>query len=211
MNRLVFFLLIAFLGHSNTSFASITQFQVQNNDTIQQGMNDSISSLMSFQSDFISNNEIEHQKLLRNIFIAGFLLILGLLIFTILFYGGKIKKVSKIILLQNDSVQSVKDQLVKMINIFNYIDAYIIITDSKGNIEWINSYTSKEFSDDYHSLKLNLINKFKTESQGLVFQGINSDKAVLFSDNLFGNDNQWKMIPIKNSKGEFSNMVFVAI
>jgi hypothetical protein len=211
MNKLIFLLLIVFICQSNTSFTGPKPFQFQKNDTVQHEMKDTISSLMSFQSDFINTNEIEHQILLRNIFIAGFLLILGLLIFTILFYGGKIKKVSSIILLQNDAVQSTKDQLVKIINIFNYIDAYVLITDSKGNIEWLNTYTSKKFSDDYHQLKLNLIDKLKTESQGLVFQGINSDKAILFSDNLFGNENQWKMIPIKNSKNEFSNMIFLSI
>ena len=118
-------------------------------------------------------------------------------------------KVSGIILLQNEAVNSSKDQLIKIINIFNYIDQHIYITDSKGNIEWLNTFATKWFNEDFEKTKISFLNQLKTENQGVVFQGINEDKPIFFKDNLFDKELDWKMIPIKNSKGEFSNMVFV--
>jgi hypothetical protein len=209
MNKLFVLIFIALLSFSNVVYASPAQVKIQKTDSIKPKLDDSISSLLDFHADYLTNSEIEHQKVMRNIFGVGFVLLLGLLIFTIVFYGNKIKKVSKIILLQNDVVNSSKDQLVKIINIFNYIDQQIYITDSKGNVEWINSFASKWFIEDFEKNKISLLTKFKAENQGIVFQGINEDKPILFIDNLNGKDLEWKMIPIKNSKGEFSNMIFV--
>ena len=209
MKKLLFSLFLMLLSFSNTVIANNKSTQIQYIDTIKPDLNDSISSMIDFQSNFLNNVEIEHQKLVRNIFIAAFLLMLGMLIYTIFFYGNKIKKVTGIIFMQNEVVNSSKDQLVKVINIFNYIDQQVYITDAKGNVEWLNTYASKWFTESYESNKISLLNKFKSENQGIVFQGINEDKPILFKDNLFGQESEWKMIPIKNSKGEFSNMVFV--
>ncbi len=209
MKKLTILLLFMLLSFSNTILPETKLTQFQQIDSKKPDINDSITSMMNFHSDYLTNAEIEHQKLTRNIFIVAFVLMLGLLIFTIVFYGNKIKKVSSIILLQSEVVNSSKDQLVKVINIFNYIDLQVYITDSKGNVEWVNSFASKWFTESYESNKISLLNKFKSENQGIVFQGINQDQAVLYKDNLFGKELDWKMIPIKNSKGEFSNMVFV--
>lgn len=80
------------------SFAS---FATQNNsiqqDTTIQELTENINSLNDFHSDYILNSELEHQKLIRNIFAFSFgamLLLLGFVIFT---YGKKIKKVSNVI------------------------------------------------------------------------------------------------------------------
>jgi len=209
MKKILLLLIVAQLSFSNSIFSAPELIKIQQIDSLSPNLNDSISSMMDFQSDYLTNAEIEHQKLMRNIFVVGFILMLGLLIFTILFYGSKIKKVSGIILLQNEAVNSSKDQLIKIINIFNYIDQHIYITDSKGNIEWLNTYATKWFTDDFEKTKISFLNKLKTENQGIVFQGINEDKPIFFKDNLFEKELEWKMIPIKNSKGEFSNIVFV--
>jgi hypothetical protein len=209
MNKLILVLLFAVSSYCNTLQAKPQPSQFQHIDSMKKTLNDSIGSMADFHSDFLASSEIDHQKLLRNIFIVAFVMMLGLLIFTILFYGGKIKKVSNIIVLQNEAVNSSKDQLIKVINIFNYIDEQVYITDSKGNVEWLNSFATKWFTEDIEKSKISLLSKYKTENQGFVFQGINEDKPVSFIDNLFGKELEWKMIPIKNSKGEFSNMVFV--
>jgi len=209
MKKLLFLLFLMLLCFSNTVIPSNKSAQIQHIDSIKPDLNDSINSMIDFQSNYLTNMEIEHQKLMRNIFIVAFLLTLGMLIYTIIFYGNKIKKVTGIIFLQNEVVNSSKDQLVKVINIFNYIDQQVYITDAKGNVEWVNAYASKWFTESYESNKISILNKFKSENQGIVFKGINEDKPIVFKDNLFGQENEWKMIPIKNSKGEFSNMVFV--
>lgn len=186
----------------------LAQYQI--NDSINNALNDSINSFIDFQSDYLVKTEVEHQKLMRNIFAIGFIFMLGLLVFTIIFYGNKIKKVSGIIIMQNEVLNSTKDQLIKIINIFNYIDQQVYITDTKGNIEWHNTYASNWFTQDYEKEKVSLLNKFSTENQGIIFQGINEIKTISFEDPLYAPNGKWKMIPIKNSKDEFSNMVFLA-
>lgn len=194
------------------SFAS---FATQNNsiqqDTTIQELTENINSLNDFHSDYILNSELEHQKLIRNIFAFSFgamLLLLGFVIFT---YGKKIKKVSNVIGMQNEVLNSTKDQLIKIINIFNYLDRQVYITDSKGNIEWHNVFASKYFNEDFEKEKISLVAKFSTENQGVIFQGINDVKTVDFNDHSFNENSFWKMIPIKNSKDEFANMVFIGI
>jgi transcriptional regulator with PAS, ATPase and Fis domain len=203
------FVLIAFLAVSSMLTATPEVVQYQLNDTTKTIFSDSLSSMMDFQSEYTSNVEIEHQKLLRNIFAFGFLFMLALMIFTIIFYGRKIKKVSAIIVMQNEVLNSTKDQLIKIINIFNYVDEQVYITDAKGNVEWHNSFSSTWFTENYEKEKINFLNKFTTENQGHIFQGINKLESVSFEDNLYQQQSKWKMVPIKNSKDEFSNMVFV--
>ena len=204
-----FFLTVVLLSTSFLVFSSPHYINYQANDTSIQLMTDSLNSVLNFQSDYLSNAEVEHQKLMRNIFAISFILMLALLVFTIIFYGRKIKKVSGIIVMQNEVLTSTKDQLIKIINIFNYIDRQVYITDSKGNIEWHNSHASNWFIQDYDKEKISLINKFANENKGLILQGINDVKIITFEDNVFDQQSNWKMIPIKNSKDEFSNMVFI--
>jgi len=209
MNLRILFI-IAFISLGISANASTHTANYQLNDSTKTIISDSLNSMIDFQSDYMANAEAEHQKLLRNIFAIGFIFMMGLLVFTIFFYGNKIKKVSNIIMMQNEVLNSTKDQLIKIINLFNYIDQQVYITDSKGNIEWHNTFAANWFTLDYEKEKISLINKFSTENQGLIFQGINEVKTVSFEDNLFSQKGMWKMVPIKNSKDEFSNMVFIA-
>ncbi|MDF1550312.1 MAG: hypothetical protein P1P88_20980 [Bacteroidales bacterium] len=207
-HKVVLFSFLLLLPLFMSASPELAQYQI--NDSIDNALNDSINSFIDFQSDYLVKTEVEHQKLMRNIFAIGFVFMLGLLVFTIIFYGNKIKKVSGIIIMQNEVLNSTKDQLIKIINIFNYIDQQVYITDTKGNIEWHNTYASNWFTQDYEKEKVSLLNKFSTENQGIIFQGINEIKTILFEDSLYTPNGKWKMIPIKNSKDEFSNMVFVA-
>jgi len=201
-------ILIGFTSYIN---AEIYLPNYQTNDTTIQVLSDSLNSAMNFQSDYLTNVEVEHQKLMRNIFAISFIVMLGLLVFTIVFYGRKIKKVSGIIIMQNEVLNSTKDQLIKIINIFNQIDQQVYITDSKGNVEWHNTYASNWFTQDYEKEKISLINQFANENKGLILQGINEIKIISFQDKLFNQKSDWKMIPIKNSKDEFANMVFIGV
>ena len=178
-------------------------------DSTTQNLQEPLKSYENFNADYLQKVEIEHQKLLRNIFAASFFFLLALLIFTMVFYGSKIKKVSNIIVLQDEALKSTKDQLIKIINIFNYIDQQVYITDSKGIIEWINAYGTNFFTEKYEETQINLVSRFSTENQGNVLKGINDQVLMSFKDKMFNEHLAWKMIPIKNSKGEFSNMVFI--
>jgi transcriptional regulator with PAS, ATPase and Fis domain len=171
-----------------------------------------MDNLKEMNAGFMAKAELEHQKMLRNIFMVSFLFVLGILIFTMFFYGSKIKKVSQILFLQNSALQASKDQLVKIINIFNYVDRQVYITDSKGNIEWANNFAMDIFKENYEDQKINLIDKFVEESKKTLAKGILDQLPVFFIDPLFGStQNNWKMVPIKNSKDEFANMVFIVV
>jgi hypothetical protein len=198
-----------FLSVLVTTNALSQSVNYRQNDSIKQSLSNNIDSMLNDQSDYLTNNEVEHQKLLRNIFAVSFVVMMALLVFTTVFYGRKIRKVSSVILMQNEVLNSTKDQLVKIINIFNYIDRQVYITDAKGNIEWHNLHASNWFVQDYEKEKISLISKFADENKGQILQGINDVKIVSFDDEIFGQKASWKMVPVKNSKDEFANMVFV--
>lgn len=202
---LIFFILISLFSETKANI-SLSPNQVP--DSVSNSTIDSIGSFAEYNNSYLQFAELEHQKLLRNIFAAGFFLTLILLIFNMLFYGNKIKKVTGIILLQDEALKSTKDQLIKIINIYNHLNQQVYITDSKGNIEWINSQAMKYFKEDYIEKKINLTTRFKPENQQIIANGIQEEQRVDYKDDLFPKD-LWKMIPIKNSKGEFSNMVFI--
>jgi hypothetical protein len=192
------------------SAAASKVYQVQQlADSLKQTPRESMDKITDFDSAYLQKAEVEHQVLLRNIFAVSFIFLLVMLIFTMYFYGSKIKKVSKLILLQDEALKSTKDQLIKIINIFNYMDQQVYITDSKGIVEWVNACANKYFKENYDKDKISLVEMFNTENQGIIFKGINGQSQATYQDNLFNQLRQWKMIPIQNSKGEFSNMVFI--
>ena len=193
----------------NLSAQEITDPEEKNDSTNFSLLNSGKSSISEFQNTYLLESELEHQKLLRNIFAISFVFLFAALMFIIFYYGSKVKKINELIQIQNEYMNSAKDQLQKVIAVFNYIDQLIFITGSKGIIEWTNSFAMKVFEDDYEKNKISLIDKFSTENQGEIFKAINSNQTVIFDDHIFENNNNWKMIPISNSKGEFSNMVFV--
>ena len=166
---------------------------------------------LRLQDAYTLKSDVEHQKMLRNIFAVSFVFLLAALLFIVFFYGSRVKKINHLIVSQNAYLNSTKDQLQKIINVFNYIDQLVFITDSKGVIEWANSFALNVFNEDYENNKLSLLNKFSTENQGNIFRGINNNEACLFTDNIFEGTNDWKMIPISNSKNNFSNMVFIGV
>jgi transcriptional regulator with PAS, ATPase and Fis domain len=202
---LIFLIAISsFIETKATTNLSPNQFP----DSVSKLSTDSISSFAGINNSYLQFAELEHQKLLRNIFAAGFFLTLILLIFNMFFYGNKIKKVTGIILLQDEALKSTKDQLIKVINIFNHLDHQVYITDNNGNIEWMNSQAMNYFKEDYIEKKIKLTTRFKPENQQIIANGIQEQQRVDYKDDLFPKD-LWKMIPLKNSKGEFSNMVFI--
>ena len=186
-----------------------TTMQVKKDSTVISGLNAGNTSISEFKNLYSLESELEHQKLLRNIFAISFIFLFVSLMFIIFFYGSRVKKINELINVQNEYMNSAKDQLQKIIAVFNDIDQFIFITNSKGVVEWTNSFALKVFKDDYENNKVNLLNKFSAENQGIIFQAINSSLTTKYTDSVFGIRNSWKMIPITNSKGEFSNMVFI--
>jgi len=193
----------------NINAQEITTTQNKNDSTNISLLNSGKSSITEFQNLYSLESELEHQKLLRNIFAVSFVFLFALLMFIIFHYGSKVKKINELINAQNEYMNSTKDQLQKIIAVFNYIDQFVFITNSKGIIEWTNSYALKDFKEDYEDNKISLLNKFSSENQGKILQAINSMQTSEFKENIFENANNWKMIPIANSKDEFSNMVCV--
>jgi len=207
--HLIFLITWTFLTFSPV-FASTYAPLQEKQDSSLKSLNELHEKYVNYNSDYLQAAELEHQKLLRNIFAVGFFFVMVLLIFTMYFYASKIKKVTNILVLQDDALKSTKDQLIKIIGIFNYIEQQVYITDSKGIVEWANVYAGNYFTEKYEENKINLLQKFAANNQSEILKGINDQAIVIFRDNLFLEKNQWKMIPIKNSKGEFANMVFIS-
>lgn len=201
---------ISFLFVSINISAQETTTNITSTDsTVLSTLKTSSASINQFQDKLMLETELEHQKLLRNIFALSFIFLFAALMFIIFFYGSKVKKINELILVQNDYMNSAKDQLQKIIGIFNYIDQFVFISSSKGVVEWVNSFALNEFKDDYAKNKVSILEKFTSENQGKIFQAVNNNTRVQFTDNLYKSVTNWKVIPIANSKGEFSNMVFI--
>jgi len=202
-------LFISFLFVSiNINAQETPTYKANGDSTIFPTLKTSSTSINGFQDKLMLETELEHQKLLRNIFAISFIFLFAALMFIIFFYGSKVKRINELILVQNDYMNSAKDQLQKIIGVFNHIDRFVFISSSKGIVEWTNSFALNEFKDDYEKNKVSILEKFTQENQGKIFQAINNNTRVQFIDNLYKATN-WKVIPIANSKGEFSNMVFI--
>ena len=167
------------------------------------------TSIVQSQNIYSLESELTHQKLLRNIFAASFLFLFAALMFVIFYYGSKVRKINELISAQNNYMNSTKDQLQKIISVFNHIDRSVFITNSKGVIEWTNTLANKKIGGSYENSEINLLNKFSSENQGKVFQSINNKITAEFNDTVFENISKWRVIPIENSKDKFSNMVFI--
>ena len=169
------------------------------------------NSLEDIQSEYFVKAEIEHQKLLRNIFAIGFIILFIALIFIIIFYGSKIKKVNELITKQNLLVNSSKDQLVKIISVFNHLDQMVFITNKDGIIEWANDFSLTFLKQDYLTEKINLLHKFSEENTVLIKDSSNKNEILKIYDKVLSEKAQWKIVPIKNANDTFSNMIYICI
>ena len=211
MIRIIIFFIILFFSVSNTAIAqetdsTLTQTAVNFNE-----LSTGTSSLSNFEDKFMLETELEHQKLLRNIFMISFGFLFAALMFIIFYYGSKVKKINDLIVLQNNQINAVRDQLQKVITVFDHVDRLVFITDDKGVVEWANIRARQNFTEDFLKSKISLLEKFSDENQGKLFQSINKVEVLDFKDQLYNDVKNWKMIPITNSGNEFANMVFIGI
>jgi len=210
MNRILFLTLFALTFGMNVSAQEITlPNKIDSVDFTE--LSAGTTSISNFEEKFMLETELEHQKLLRNIFMISFFFLFAALMFIIFFYGSKVKKINELIVTQNSRLNAVRDQLQKMIMIFDHVDRLIFITNNKGEIEWANTRARKNFTEDFLQNKISLMTKFSDENQGKLFQSINKIEPLDFTDSLYADVKNWKMIPITNPSGEFSNMVFIGI
>ncbi len=211
MIRIIIFFIILFFSVSNTAIAQETDSTLTQTGVNFNELSTGTSSLSNFEDKFMLETELEHQKLLRNIFMISFGFLFAALMFIIFYYGSKVKKINDLIVLQNNQINAVRDQLQKVITVFDHVDRLVFITDDKGVVEWANIRARQNFTEDFLKSKISLLEKFSDENQGKLFQSINKVEVLDFKDQLYNDVKNWKMIPITNSGNEFANMVFIGI
>ncbi len=204
-------LIFSFLFLFSVISISQEKTNLQETDSIVNFNELSTGSIRHFEDNLLQEAELEHQKLLRNIFMISFGFLFAVLMFIIFYYGSKVKKINELIVLQNNKINAVRDQLQKMIMIFDHVDRLVFITDDKGVVEWANARARQNFTEDFLQSKVSLMEKFSDENKGKLFQSINKVEVLDFNDHLYNEVKSWKMIPITNPANEFSNMVFVGI
>lgn len=209
MIRILSFFVILFLFVCNTAIAQETDSTQTQTGVNFNELSVGSSSLSNFEDKFMLETELEHQKLLRNIFMISFGFLFVALMFIIFYYGSKVKKINNLIILQNNQINAVRDQLQKVITVFDHVDRLVFITDEKGVVEWANIRARQNFNEDFLKSKISLLEKFADENQGKLFQSINKIEVLDFQDPLYKEVKTWKMIPITNSGNEFANMVFI--
>ena len=204
-------LIFSFLFLFSVISISQEKTEVQTTDTIVNFNELNTGSISHLEDNLLQEAELEHQKLLRNIFMISFVFLFAVLMFIIFYYGSKVKKINDLIVLQNSKINAVRDQLQKMIMIFDHVDSLVFITDDKGVVEWANIRARQNFTEDFLQSKVSLMEKFSDENKGKLFQAINKVEVLDFKDALYNDVKTWKMIPVTNPANEFSNMVFVGI
>ncbi len=210
MNTKILILIISLIISNQFIFSqTIQDDSIKNNKVLL--INDNSKSLENIQSEYFNNTEIEHQKLIRNIFAIGFIILFITLIFIIIFYGNKIKKVNELIAKQNIIVNSSKDQLVKIISVFNHLDQLVFITNKGGTIEWANDFSIPFLKQDYLTEKINLLRKFSDKNRLSINDNIVKNEIYTTYDNVFSEKAQWKIIPINNANNQFANLIFLCI
>ena len=212
MNTKVIILIISLIISNQLIFSQNTQDTLQNKIIKNKSLlTNNSNSLEEIEAEYFTNAEIEHQKLIRNIFAVGFIALFITLIFIIIFYGSKIKKVNELIAKQNIIVNSSKDQLVKIISVFNHLDQMVFITDKSGLIEWANDFSLTFLKQDYLKEKINLLNKFTDKNRLSINNNIAKNEILKTYDNVFSTKAQWKIVPINNANNQFSNLIFISI
>lgn len=194
----------------------------QNTNNEQIPPNDStklINTDFSIGEKISLENEVYHQKLMKYIFLVGFVFSILFLIFILYIYNSKIKSVANLIKIQEREINLKKLEVDKLSLILNQTENAVSLTDADGKIIWANNGFSSLFGKDFEELvgtpDENIFNHATSDALKLQIENCRKSKEPALYSNSFTDEfgskvwYQRHLIPLVDEKNEIIN--FAAI
>ncbi len=171
----------------------------------------------TINESFLLKSKLESQKLLKNLFLAGFIFMSLVVIFLFYINNVKIKQVLKMVKKQERQMELKNFEIEKLSIILNNTIDAIVIIDAKNNILWNNTsflnlygYTQEEIKDK----KIDFFNSENTDIQELIDKVKENQKPVQFTFDFKNKENQTifiqrRIIPMTNSKEKIQNYAVI--
>lgn len=171
----------------------------------------------TINESFLLKSKLESQKLLKNLFLAGFIFMSLVVIFLFYINNVKIKQVLKMVKKQERQMELKNFEIEKLSIILNNTIDAIVIIDAKNNILWNNTsflnlygYAQEEIKDK----KIDFFNSENTDIQELIDKVKENQKPVQFTFDFKNKEKQTifiqrRIIPMTNSKEKIQNFAVI--
>jgi len=186
-------------------------------DTLIDNTADFNYSDIMYEDAYVLETQIQSQKLLKNLFLIGFIFMTFVVIFLFYINNVKIKEVLKMVGIQEKQFEHKKFESEKLsIILNNTIDAICIISNNH-EILWYNSsflamygYAKKEIEDK----KIDLFTSENTDIQELLNNAKNNKKPIQFTFDFKNKSDQTifiqrRIIPISNEENSIENFAII--
>jgi len=191
----------------------------QDTSNFQHNPTEMFANMQKQQSDFVKDNEIEQQRLFKNLFLIGFIIMFVFVLVLIYVYNSKIKQVSSFINQQGKDSASLHTQIKLLSMILNNVNNSVILASAKSDVLWVNNAFTSLFGYSLENIvsvrDFPLIHNYTDmEIQQLIAKAITDSAPVIFYSsytNQFGKNIhfQRKILPIIDTDKSISNFIII--
>lgn len=219
-NLLVFIAIVTSL----MSFAqndSVTNIFQQNNDYVDSQINQIPKSLNNNNPNFDTileyQSKIQTQKLLKNLFIIGFIFMSLLSIFLFYINNVKIKQILNMVKVQERQIDIKNFEVEKLSIILHQSNDGIYIVDQNNNINWYNNSFLKIYNyteQDIENEKFDFFHSEDENIQKLLDKVKNEKRPVQFSFEVKNKKGEYlyiqrKILPLSDDKNDVTNYAII--
>lgn len=205
---------LSVIGQNDTS--SSTSFPLP--DSVIDNSNiDDYQMSTDFDEVFLYKTEIQSQKLLKNLFLSGFIFMSLVVIFLFYMNNSKIKKVVELVKIQEREINLKKFEVEKLSTILNNTVDGLTIIDNKNKILWNNKSFLLLYGyekNEVETLNIKFLSSENEEIQKLIDKCISEKTPVQFTFDFKNKNNdtiyiQRRIIPISDDKNEIENFAII--
>ncbi|MBN2664439.1 MAG: PAS domain-containing protein [Bacteroidales bacterium] len=186
-------------------------------DTLTDNLYDTDLSDMFYNDNFLIQTQLQSQKLLKNLFLIGFIFMTFVVIFLFYINNVKIKEVLAMVKIQERQIDLKKFEIEKMSVILNNTIDAICIIDTQNKILWNNSSFISLYGYEKEELENKKIDFFTSENtniQELLENAKNNKKPVQFTFDFKNKLEQTifvqrRIIPISNQDNSTENFAII--
>lgn len=186
-------------------------------DTLTDNLYNTGLSDMNYEDNFILETQLQSQKLLKILFLIGFIFMTFVVIFLFYINNVKIKEVLKMVKIQERQIDLKKFEIEKMSFILNNTIDAICIVDTQNKILWNNSSFLSLYGYEKEELENKKIDFFSSEDtniQELLESAKNNQKPVQFTFDFKNKLEQTifiqrRIIPISNYDNSTENYAII--
>ncbi len=169
------------------------------------------------QDNFMLQSQLQSQKLLKSLFLIGFVFMSFVVIFLLYINNVKIKQILKMVELQERQIQIKSFEIEKMSVILNNTIDAIAIIDAESNLLWNNSSFLTLYGYEKEELKDKKIDFFSSENSDIqeLLENVKTNKKPIQFTFDFKNKTditiyiQRRIIPITNQQKDVENFAII--